>query len=355
MEPAKIDWKNVRSRFVEDEIYERINAPKWFDFSDPDKSVEDEEAWFCTPHCRHPKTAEDFVKSAPAASSSSSSSSKMKHLRSLSVSEIFARGGDRASSVKRVALKNVEKPSKEVHLRTPERFGRNQENSNPNVSITTQGHGSNYLKSPAGLAAKPKLKSTLSASNLFAGRFDPIKEFCSELKKLVIGAKARENAKMDEENVQLVSGGISDECSQGSDEYERGNKGLLEVEVEKEISGAMQESGEGEKHGKESCGDSNESTMENNEPLLEIKKDNSNTMQKKKKEHRRMNDEIENIPENLREMESREENTRIDRTPPTPQCFSNSKMPPRPMKTSTPLKPCRSKPKFLRKGVFFDK
>ncbi|KAK9128638.1 hypothetical protein Syun_017435 [Stephania yunnanensis] len=342
MEPAKIDWKNVRSRFVEDEIYERINAPKWFDFSDLDKFVEDDEAWFCTPHCRHPKTAEDYVKSAPSSSSSSSTTTKMKHLRSISVSEIFARG-DRSSSVKQVASKNVDKARKEALCRTPETFGGNQENSNPNAS-TTPGHGSKYLELPVN-SVKPKLKSTLSASNLFAGRFDPIKEFCNELKKLVIGAKAREKAKLDEENVQLVSSGLSDE-------NERGN--MLLIEVEKEISGAMKESGEGEKHGKESCGGSNESPTEN-KPLLEIKIDNSsNPMQRKKKEHRRMNDEIENIPDNLREVELRDENIRKDRTPPSPQCFSNSKMPPRPMKTPTPLKPCRSKPKMAEGKLIED-
>ncbi|KAL7208522.1 hypothetical protein ACSBR1_030294 [Camellia fascicularis] len=64
MEPAKIDWKSTNSVFVEDGLYEHINAPKWLDFSAPDQSVDDE-AWFCRPDCNHPKTVEDFLKSTP--------------------------------------------------------------------------------------------------------------------------------------------------------------------------------------------------------------------------------------------------------------------------------------------------
>lgn len=48
MEPAKVDWKNVQWRFVEDELYEHINAPKWVDFTAIHDPVDDE-AWFCRP------------------------------------------------------------------------------------------------------------------------------------------------------------------------------------------------------------------------------------------------------------------------------------------------------------------
>lgn len=48
MEVAIIDWKTIDSRFVKDELYEHINAPKWVDFSAPDDPVDDE-AWFCRP------------------------------------------------------------------------------------------------------------------------------------------------------------------------------------------------------------------------------------------------------------------------------------------------------------------
>jgi hypothetical protein len=48
MEPAKIDWKRIDSVFVEDRLYENLNAPKWFDFFAPEDSTDDE-AWFCRP------------------------------------------------------------------------------------------------------------------------------------------------------------------------------------------------------------------------------------------------------------------------------------------------------------------
>lgn len=48
MEPAKIDWKRIESIFVEDKLYENINAPKWVDFLDTEEAVDDE-AWFCRP------------------------------------------------------------------------------------------------------------------------------------------------------------------------------------------------------------------------------------------------------------------------------------------------------------------
>lgn len=50
MEPAKIDWKNLEWVFIEDELYEHINAPKWFDFSAPQEDHRaDDVAWFCRP------------------------------------------------------------------------------------------------------------------------------------------------------------------------------------------------------------------------------------------------------------------------------------------------------------------
>jgi len=51
MEPAKIDWKRLEWSFVEDKLYEHINAPKWVDFLSLDHSLNDhaDEAWFCKP------------------------------------------------------------------------------------------------------------------------------------------------------------------------------------------------------------------------------------------------------------------------------------------------------------------
>ncbi|KAF9593256.1 hypothetical protein IFM89_021012 [Coptis chinensis] len=82
MEPANIDWNNLEWTFIEDDLYEHINAPKWFDFSAPDDFDAHDEAWFCKDECRHPKIAEDFVRS------NSKFTSKVKqHLRSISASE----------------------------------------------------------------------------------------------------------------------------------------------------------------------------------------------------------------------------------------------------------------------------
>lgn len=49
MEPAKIDWKRIESVFVEDSVYENINAPKWVDLLAPDQASVDDVAWFCRP------------------------------------------------------------------------------------------------------------------------------------------------------------------------------------------------------------------------------------------------------------------------------------------------------------------
>lgn len=62
MEVLDIDWKNIDSRFVKDEFYEGIRAPKWLDFLAPEEPVDDD-AWFCKPDCNHPKNAASFVKS----------------------------------------------------------------------------------------------------------------------------------------------------------------------------------------------------------------------------------------------------------------------------------------------------
>lgn len=61
MEPAIIDWENLDSRCVRDELFEGFNAPKWVDFNTGDTKVDDD-SWFCRPDCDHPKTAEDFLK-----------------------------------------------------------------------------------------------------------------------------------------------------------------------------------------------------------------------------------------------------------------------------------------------------
>lgn len=48
MEPMNIDWNNIESVFVKDNLYEHFNAPKYFDFSAHEESIDDD-AWFCRP------------------------------------------------------------------------------------------------------------------------------------------------------------------------------------------------------------------------------------------------------------------------------------------------------------------
>ncbi|KAL9231315.1 hypothetical protein vseg_006556 [Gypsophila vaccaria] len=82
MEPAKIDWETIESIFVEDQVYENINAPQWVDLLSPISPSPDDVAWFCRKDCKHPRTAEDFLNSSPPCSSA-------KLLRSVSVSKLI--------------------------------------------------------------------------------------------------------------------------------------------------------------------------------------------------------------------------------------------------------------------------
>jgi hypothetical protein len=49
MEPKDIDWSRVVSRYVRDDTYEGIHAPRWADLDDPDAVAVDDHAWFCRP------------------------------------------------------------------------------------------------------------------------------------------------------------------------------------------------------------------------------------------------------------------------------------------------------------------
>ncbi|XP_039046283.1 uncharacterized protein LOC120186411 [Hibiscus syriacus] len=143
MEPAKIDWNRIDSRFVEDYVYEHINAPKWVHFLaidhpsivDDDDDVDD--VWFCTPG------GQTQIQSS-----------------------VFSKVDD-------------------------------NENQNPNLSTSPPNQQANSLKAAIKSSSerkKPTLKSTLSTRNLFAGRdiLSHISEFCNELKKLATRARERE-------------------------------------------------------------------------------------------------------------------------------------------------------------------
>lgn len=87
------------------------------------------------------------------------------------------------------------------------------ENQNPNLSTPLKykaklkdaiksSNEKKQLESISPMDEKQKLKSTLSARNLFAGRdiLNQISDFCSDLKKLALRAKERENVEKENPN-----------------------------------------------------------------------------------------------------------------------------------------------------------
>lgn len=309
MEPAKIDWKRVNSIFVVDDLYEHINAPKFVDFSAPDEHVDDE-AWFCRPDCNHPKTVENFLKSTPPS----------KIQRSASVSEVLPlrNRNTRDSNLKRRELTQPSYlPNRDSKC---DRYVEDGENQNPNF-FSTPSHQFNIMKAtiksstekrqianPTKKEETPRLRSTLSARNLFGGRelMNHISEFCNELKRLATRAKETEN--VEKSDVKKVE---RKECDGGkfgeTDEREKERKPLLEVS--REQCEVMQKSNLKEK------------------------------LTKKKRA-----DEVENKPSpmNLKTVNRAQgENLLQIRTnPPSPQCFSANRGPDK----TAPLKASRSKP-----------
>ncbi|KAL5543400.1 hypothetical protein UlMin_007184 [Ulmus minor] len=200
MEPAKIDWKKLEWKFVEDDRFEHMNAPKWFDFlSAQDHSVDDE-AWFCRPDCNHPKTAEDFLKLTPSKLTGTADVSEIPPL------------GDRNQRDARLKRRGLT-PSW-ISPNSNSKFNKDGENQNPNLStpplpISQAKIIKAAIKSSAekkerideasqNNGALPRLKSTLSARNLFAGRdiLNQITEFCNELKRMATRAKEKEKEDM---------------------------------------------------------------------------------------------------------------------------------------------------------------
>ncbi|CAM8961104.1 unnamed protein product [Rhodiola kirilowii] len=310
MEPAKIDWKNVVSVFVEDSLYEHINAPKWVDFSAPDDKNQDE-AWFCRPDCNHPKTAEDFYKLSPPS----------KLLSMVGISDMLQ-------------LRDRTKREANLKRRQPVVDGRsadNSENNDPNLStpppiprtksVKEAFKSSADHKQPKVLESPeqtPKLKTVRSARNLL-GRdiFSHITEFCNELKKLAIRAKEKE----------------------------------ADQEVAKS---AKNDTNSGSKHQDDDRMDVDEVART---PLLGISKEKfgygMNSGEKKLRRKKR-NDELENTPlamdlNCIRNQES--QNLLKSRTnPPTPQCFSAVRGQARATPTPTPNISV-SKSKFTERSI----
>lgn len=203
MEPENIDWKNVESIFVKDDMYENFDAPQWVDLSAPDEPIDDE-PWFCNIDCKHPKNAEDFLKSVRF--------SKVKLLRSVTISEFFPfrdrNRRDLKQKEKEINSSSAAKIPNPKSLRTKgSYFSKNSisdsENKNPNVSAPIPNGKTKSKKltemkkqfgNPSEHEKKPQLRSTFSARNLLAGReiLNQITEFCSELKKL--GSKSSKKA-----------------------------------------------------------------------------------------------------------------------------------------------------------------
>ncbi|KAL0410753.1 UNVERIFIED_CONTAM: hypothetical protein Slati_3665000 [Sesamum latifolium] len=199
MEVAVIDWKSIDTRFVEDELYEYINAPKWVDFSAPDDPVDDE-AWFCRPNCDHPKTAQDFLNEklrTPTSNSKVSVASLflisvfqenlgnleiiMLLQRSVSVSDIppFGDRNKRDATLKKRGINQPFATNKDTNYHRVVEDGENQDPnfSTPLIHKAKLGKGTiksstekKHIKETMTKKEQtPKLRSTLSARNLFSG------------------------------------------------------------------------------------------------------------------------------------------------------------------------------------------
>ncbi|XP_072973393.1 uncharacterized protein [Typha angustifolia] len=256
MEPADIDWKRVEWRFVRDEAFENINAPKWVDLACPDASPVDDEAWFCRPDCRHPKTFEDFPRKtiSPKGKLMRSSSEKLplgeRNANFRDANGFKRRGAVLASSPLREGLKPKAASKK---------FREDAENRDPNMPtpppatrpIGVPKGGKNLkelIKSSAEKKANeeereelvsqkkplPRLRSTLSARNLFSGRdiLGQISEFCSELKKMAVGGKT--DSKEEEEEEKKTKMAQSLKSGNGLDK----KSSRMVVKVDKEKSPA---------------------------------------------------------------------------------------------------------------------
>lgn len=220
MEPKDIDWSRVVSRFERDETYEGIEAPHWADLTDPNagRADVDDEAWFCRPDCRHPKTADDFLKRSP--------SPKGKLLRSVSAMLPFGerdtnttnlrdgnnnlkwRGGGAVATPTPPKPKAVPKkrfqedgenqdpalatpPPRQAPSKPPFGAPRWNKNAKEAIKSSEEKRPSNAEKEALLNKHAPprKLKSTLSARNLFSGKdiLGQISDFYDELKRMVGG------------------------------------------------------------------------------------------------------------------------------------------------------------------------
>ncbi|KAJ1429922.1 hypothetical protein SESBI_07982 [Sesbania bispinosa] len=229
MEPENIDWDNIDSMFIQDDTYENFNAPKWVDLSASNEPLVDDEAWFCTHDCKHPKTAEDFLKPT----TTTNSNSKVKRLRFMSFSEILPLRDRHTRENSSAAISTYAKSTEKS--RRPNcsvSFDEDDENKNPNFSAKNPDGGTDKLKKPL-MRPKPnvenpkqvngseecpvksnkksQLRSTFSAQNLLGGReiLSQITGFYSELKRL-----ARKGTKKGANEKGLSPSGVSEEVKE---------------------------------------------------------------------------------------------------------------------------------------------
>ncbi|XWS32536.1 hypothetical protein CRYUN_Cryun23aG0166600 [Craigia yunnanensis] len=308
MEPAKIDWKRIDSRFVEDCVYEHISAPKWVDFLavQVEDSI-DHEAWFCRPDCKHPKTAEDFLKTTPpsklerSANGGASGSLPLCELNQ-GDAKLKRRGQMQSSIFSQIDVSENQNPN----LSTPP----NHEAKSLKAAIKSNSEKKKPIDIISQSDEMPRLKNNLSARDLFAGKdiLNHVTEFCNDLKKLATRVRERKN----EEN-------LSEEKSQ-------------EAVVVKEVSGEV-------------LGEL-DVTEKERKPLLELGKEKREGMTQRSK---KIHDEAENIPVSLNldnaKHRGEERVLQIRTNPPSPQCFS---APCAPMKT-TPSKASRSR--LMERGI----
>ncbi|GAB2216658.1 hypothetical protein Droror1_Dr00024435 [Drosera rotundifolia] len=319
MEPAKIDWRTIDSEFEPDETYEHINAPQWIDFlaSSPlHRSPRDDgSSWFCRPDCDHPRTAADYLKSRITASTSGSSSKMM--FRSASVSKLIGLGDWTSREG------NLKKRGTVAQSSTPPATDECGENQDPNVQTPTcltksvkaaikssaekKWQDDNYTEIMLRSNEKPRLKSTLSARDLFGGReiISKVSEFCYELKRMVRRMKQEDAGA----NLLNIKSGSATELLK-NDVMVLAEKEKLDEEVK--VCEPLIEVGR-EKHDEEKA--------KERKPLLEVGSGKSKIKRKKRV------DDAENIAPsrldlNVIKGEDQKALLQIRTSPPTPQCFS---------------------------------
>lgn len=332
MEPAKIDWTRIDSRFIVDSVYEHINAPKWVDFLSTQDSGDDDDAWFCRPDCNHPKTVEDFLDTTPIAISKLWKSACVKEVspfKDWNQSDEKGRRGLGKSPISSIIDAKYSEDSENKNLySTPP-------NPQANLFKAAIKSGSEKKKlvdhNLVGNDAPPQLKSSLSARNLFGSKdiLSHVAEFCNELKKLVT-TRAREK-----ENVEKLDEKKNQDDAVVSEAPRKILGEISEVEVEVKVKENEEKSDE-KKTPRKILG-------EISEKYEGIKKGGS----KQKLRRNKRADEAENIPFslNLENVKNKgdERFLQIRTNPPSPQCFST------PTKTTTPSKAPRSK--LMDKGI----